>query len=430
MKRLAAMFASAALLGASGLAWAQTAAPPSGPAAATAPAAGRPRGQLVEGVVALVNDQAISQSDVRNRMQLLLLSFPGKPDEQVLREVQQHATETLIEEKLKVAEFHKMLKKAKIEPQEIDERIAAIAKGNNLPPEQFLAQLRAQGISISSLRDQIEADLSWNTLVGARYSRQVRISDPRIDEVMERLKESNDKPQYRLAEIFLYAPDSASRSNAMQRASTFKTQIEQGARFDQVAQQFSAAPSATQGGDLGFMSLGDMRPEIQKAVLAGKPPSVLEPIESEGGVYLIALLGKREPADANAATLDLKQVVAKGDAAGTKLEIVRQQAKSCSDAITEGAKQEGVTVVDMNGVVLSQVSDAYKAALTPLEVGQSTEVMDIPDGKMTLFVCKREAAGGQKSRAQVKNELFNAEIDMLADRYLRDMKREATIIRR
>src|SRR5688572_21668107 len=68
-----------------------------------------PRGQVVDGVIATVNDQIISQSDVRNRMRMILLSFPGQPDEEVLREVQQRAIEGLIDEKVQLQEFSKLV---------------------------------------------------------------------------------------------------------------------------------------------------------------------------------------------------------------------------------------------------------------------------------------------------------------------------------
>ena len=119
--------------------------------------------------------------------------------------------------------------------------------------------------TLQTLRDQIKADIAWQNLVRGRFRTQVRMSDLRIDEMMARNKASLDKPQYRLAEIFLYAPD---RRVAEQRqaalAATLQAQIEKGASFEMVAQQFSAAPSASAGGDLGWMSDADMRPEVAK----------------------------------------------------------------------------------------------------------------------------------------------------------------------
>lgn len=393
------------------------------------------RGQVVDGVVATVNDQVISQSDVRNRMRMILLSFPGQPDEQVLREAQQRAIDTLIEEKVQVQEFYKLVKDEKVSAEEIDEQIARLAQQNRMTPEQFTSNLVQAGISVHSLREQMEADIAWTSLIRGRYGRQVRVSEMRVDEMLDRIKSSLDKPQYNLAEIFLFAPDAASRANAMGTAETLIQQINGGADFSAVAQQFSAAPSASTGGELGWMSPGDMRPEVEAAVLkAGTAPALLPPIESEGGVYVVALLGKREPSSPDAAALDLKQVLALGEGAAEKLQQVRSKAQTCDQVAAAVEGIEGIpTPADMNDVSLQQVQDAYRPALQSLQPGQSTEPMDIPDGsgKMVFYVCDRTSGDPQiPSRDEIRDRLFNAELAMVAERYLRDLKREASIDRR
>jgi peptidyl-prolyl cis-trans isomerase SurA len=400
-------------------------------AAATDGKSGVAHGQAVEGVAVLVNDEVISYSDVRNRAQLILLSFGGKVDEDTLKQAQQRAIESLIEEKIQLKEFHKLSTDHDIGDDEIDEELEGIAKQNGVSKEKFVADIVARGINPQTLRDQIKADIAWQNLVRGRFRQQVRVSDLRIDEMMARTKASLDKPQYRLAEIFLYAPDAESRANAKQRATTLQAQIEKGASFEMVAQQFSAAPSASAGGDLGWITDADMRPEIEAAVLKAKPPSFLPPIETDNGVYLIALLGKREPLNPNEAKLTLKQIVAKGDDAVARLQQAKARTKTCADVAKTVADDKSLTAIDLNDVARSGLSDSVRAALMPVQAGGSTDVIDVANGKAVLFVCQRAASGSaMPTRDQVRNKLFETEITMMADRYLRDLKREATIIRR
>lgn len=418
-----------ALCLAAALASAGTALSQTPPPAGAAPAANR--GQPVEGVVALVNDEVISQSDVRNRMRIILLSFPGKPDETVLREAQTRAIDGLIEEKIQLREFKKLVKDRDIESAEIDGRIAGMARQSKMEPAKFLAELVGQGISLQSLREQVKADIAWSTIIRGRFARNIRVSELRIDEMMDRVKESMDKPQVRLGEIFLYAPDSESRANALKTAATLKEQIDQGAQFEAVAQQFSAAPSASAGGDLGWLAPGDKGAEVEAALKDARPPALLPPIESEGGIYLIALLGRREPIDPNAVMLKMKQISATGADAATKLAQLQSRAKTCAEAVTAAGTIDGLTVVDMNDVALQGMSDVYKAALQPVQAGNSTGVIDTADSKLVLYVCERASAdAAMPTRQQIEERLFDTEISMLADRYLRDLKREATIVRR
>ena len=257
------------------------------------------RGQTIDGIVATVNDNVISQSDVRNRMRWMLLRFQEQPDEQIMTQIQQQAIEDLIDEKVQLNEFKKLVKGENIKPAEIDENINDLARQYKLTRPQFLAALTEAGVPERSIRDMEEAKIAWTSLIRGRYFKTVRVSELRIDDMLERIEFGLGKPQYRLFEIFLYAPDQASRTNARARAETLITNINQGADFATLAQQFSASPSAAAGGDLSWLSPGDMRsPEIEKAVLeAATVPTLLPPIESDGGVYVIAVTGKREPSD-------------------------------------------------------------------------------------------------------------------------------------
>jgi peptidyl-prolyl cis-trans isomerase SurA len=415
-----------ALMASGAVAYAQQATrPASGPAAA-------PRGQAVEGVAVLVNDEVISYSDVRNRTRMILLSLGSQqqPDEDTILEAQARAIEGLIEEKVKYQTFRELSKDRAIPDAEVDERLNRVASSNNQTLDQFAESLARSGIPIQTMRDQARADIAWTAIVRGRFARDIRVSELRISEMMDRTRASLNKPQYRVAEIFLYAPDVASKENALTRAQTLKRQIEQGAPFDLVAQQFSAAPSSSAGGDLGWITSADMRPEIQAAVEAAPGPSVLEPIQTEGGVYLIAALGKRDPNDTRAVSLDMKQVTATGPDAVQKLTALKAGATTCDQA-GPAAQTAGLTATDLKGMALSDMSDSFRAALATVQEGQSSDVVDVGEDKAVFFVCARASGGAaMPTREDIRSRLFDQEISMLADRYLRDLKREATIIRR
>lgn len=397
---------------------------------APAASAATARGQAIEGVAVLVNDAVISYSDVRNRARLILLSLGAQPDEETLREAQQRAIESLIEEQIQIQEFKELVKDGEITDEEIDRDLEAIARQNGVTLQAFIADLESRGISAQTMRQQVKADISWSNIVRGRFARQVRVSELRINEMMERLTGSLGKPQYRLAEIFLYAPDAESRNNARGRAETLQRQIEQGAQFERVAQQFSAAPSASAGGDLGWLTPADMRPEVLKAVETSSAPAFLPPIETEGGVYLYALLGKRAPASPLEARLNLRQISARTDDAAARLSALRAASKTC-EAAGIAAKDADLTSVDLDDVALADMSESFQTALLPLRPGESTEPLDIAGGKAVLYVCSRKQGGEEMpSREQIRSRLFDNELTMLADRYLRDLKREATIIRR
>jgi peptidyl-prolyl cis-trans isomerase SurA len=403
------------------------------PGAAAQPTANR--GRMVDGVMATVNDQVISQSDVRNRMRWMLLRFEKPPeDEEILLELQSQALESLIDERVQLGEFRKLVKDQDISGPEIDESVADVARQYRMTPEQFAQALGQAGIPMQHIRDMEQAKIAWTALIRGRYFKTVRVSEGRIDDMLERIKSSLDKPQYRLAEIFLYAPDQASRELAKTRAATLIENVRQGAEFQALAQQFSAAPSASAGGDLNWLSPGDMRPEIADAVLkAGEPPLVLPPIESDSGVYVIALTGKREPSDpSKSIILDMEQLITRGEGAVAKLEAVKAGAKTCADLSKSLEGVEGVTRTPMKDVGLMQVAPQFRTPLEGLGANQASQIIDLTDGgKMIFFVCSsRSGDADLPARTEIKDRLFNQELALVAERYLRDLKRESTVVRR
>jgi peptidyl-prolyl cis-trans isomerase SurA len=425
---LAATVAASALAAQNPSATAQQTSQPSQPAAAS-------RGRTVDGVMASVNDQVISHSDVRNRMRWMMLRFAEPPkDEKILLELQNQALESLIDEKVQSQEFHKLVKDAVFSKEEIDEAVADVARQYRMTPDKFALAIAQAGIPMQHIRDMEEASIAWSNLIRGRYFKTVRVSELRIDDMLHRLKTSLDKPQYRLAEIFLYAPDQASRDMAKERAATIIDNVKKGADFSALAEQFSAAPSASAGGDLNWLSPGDMRPEVAEAVLkAPAPPNVLPPIESEGGIYIIALTGKREPSDPTKSTiLDMEQVIARGEGSTAKLEALKTKAATCGDLTKSLEAVEGITRTPMKNVGITQIAPQFRASLEGVTANQSTPIIDTPDGgKMVFFVCStRSGDADLPSRDEIKDRLFNQELALVAERYLRDLKREATVVRR
>ena len=190
------------------------------------------RGRTVDGVMATVNDQVISHSDVRNRMRWMMLRFAEPPkDEKILLELQSQALESLIDEKVQSQEFHKLVKDAVFSKEEIDEAVADVARQYRMTPDKFALAIAQAGIPMQHVRDMQEASIAWGNLIRGRYYKTVRVSDLRVDEMLHRLKASLDKPQYRLAEIFLYAPDQASRDMAKERAATIIKSVQSGGNF-------------------------------------------------------------------------------------------------------------------------------------------------------------------------------------------------------
>ena len=160
----------------------------------------------LEGIAAIVNDQPISYSDVRQRARLLLLTLGrDQPPAELIQQITGQALEQLIDERLqldRVAEF-----KVEVAPQEIDAEMTSMAAEAGIGADGLRQQLVAAGVNPVSLEEQIRADLAWSRLMGGLFGSRIRVSDNQVEDHLNRLRTASRKTQFRVGEIFLYAPD-------------------------------------------------------------------------------------------------------------------------------------------------------------------------------------------------------------------------------
>jgi peptidyl-prolyl cis-trans isomerase SurA len=385
--------------------------------------------QLVEGVAAVVNDDVISTYDVRQRALLLLASAGIEPSAESQQQARLRALRDLVDERLQVQEAGKY--EVRVTTDAIDRAIADIARTNRMTPEQFQEQLSRAGIGISTLRRQVEAETAWRRLVNGRYGSRVRISDVQIRETQQLIANSNTRTQYLASEIFLPAESDAEFAEAEATAVRLLQEMQRGAPFPLVARQFSRGSSAVQGGDLGWAATGELRPELQAALDRLSPGQVSTPFRTQRGVYIVALREKREGAQGSAVErVTLRQVTAPAASRGA-LQGARRRIQSCENLQQAVAGVQGAEVVDLGTTNEPDLSDQVRAQINGVGSGQSTGVAVSGEQASILVVCTRETNDtGLPSREQIENRLYEQELAMLSERYLRNLRREATIITR
>jgi peptidyl-prolyl cis-trans isomerase SurA len=437
---LAAAFAAAA---APQYAFAQApAAPPAAAAAAAAapaPAApAAPRG-LSESVAAVVNDDIISTYDLAQRMRLLIATSGIQPTQQNIAQFQREALVSLVDERLQIQELRRQEKEQKIsliaDPAEVDEELTDMARNNNMSLEQFTNSLAGQGISVSTLRDQVRAQISWQRWIRGRYGSRLRVGEDQVKAVRQRMEAAAAKPQFQISEVFIDANRVGGMETAMSGATQLVGQMQQGAPFPAVARQFSASATAANGGDAGWVTAGEMAPEIDAALEQMRPGQLSQPIPVRDGVYIIFLRDKRT--GASASVVHLKQAAvalpqsateAQIAAATATLETLRGQVTSCSDIEAKAATVNGVVAGDLGEADIKDLAPAFRQAIETLQPGQVSAPIRTNAGLHILAVCDKRAGGAESLTAeQIESRLYGQQLSMIARRYMRDLRTSATI---
>ena len=392
-------------------------------------ATGPATAQNAEGVAAIVNDQVISTFDVRQRATLLLVSAGMQPTPELQQRARAQALRDLVDERLQVEEARRF--EISIEAAQIDRRIADLARQNQSTPEQFAAQLAGAGVSISTLRAQIQADIAWQRLISGMYGSRVRISEVEVTDTQERIAANATRPQYQISEIFLPAESEQEFAEMEQGGMRLLEQMQRGAPFPMVARQFSQAPSAAAGGDIGWIAAPELAPELQPIADRLQPGQVSLPVRTRNGVYIIAMRDRRAGAPTGATSIaSLRQIVAP-IARQSALERVQRRVDGCGNLDREVANVQGATVLDLGQTQESELSPAIRDRIAGVQTGRATPIVVDGDQVNIIIVCTRQTGGaGLPSREEISERLREQELTMLADRYLRNLRREATIITR
>jgi peptidyl-prolyl cis-trans isomerase SurA len=386
--------------------------------------------QLAEGVAAVVNDHAISTFDVRQRATLLIASAGLQSTAEMQNRARAQALRDLIDERLELdeaANFH-----ISITPQEIDRRLADVARQNNTDVAGLARQLGSSGVSISTLRDQVQADIAWTRLINGLYSNRLRVSEDEIRATQERIAANASRPQYQISEIFLPAESEQEFNEMEQGAMRLLQEMQHGAPFPLVARQFSRAPSAAAGGDLGWIAAPELAPELQPIADRLQPGQVSLPVRATNGVYIIAMRDRRSGAAAGATSqVSLRQISAPV-ARQSALERLQRRIDGCGADLDRGVHGvDGATVVDLGQTTESDLSPAIRDRIANVDVGKASPVQAAGDQVNTFVICSRQTGGaGVPSHEEIESRLREQQLSLQAERYLRNLRRQATIITR
>ena len=385
--------------------------------------------QSPHGIAAVVNDDIVTTHDLRQRTLFMVATTGIERDEKSIARAQQQALRNLVDEHIQMQEAEKF--DQTIADEEVNQSVARLIGRNGLDPNEVVQRLASVGVSIETMRDQVRSEIAWQRIINGLYGSRIRISDAQIDETINRISANASKPNYRVAEIYIEAsPDIGGIDGAMEGANAMIKQLSDGAPFPLLAQQFSSAPTAAKGGDLGWVREGELRPEVDQVITQMEVGNLSKPVQVPGGVYVVALIDKKI---SEADTLyKLKQVIIKNDdkdAAQSTLQSLAKTLKSCETLDEDTQSLDGVSSADMGEIKGSDLSEDVLNVLERTDVGGLSEPIERPDGAVSIMVCSREASGSDiPTRDQVEDRLTNQQLAQASKRHLRDLRRKATVV--
>ncbi|MBW0144981.1 peptidylprolyl isomerase [Sphingomicrobium clamense] len=385
---------------------------------------------------AIVNGAVITQTDINERMNFMLVASGQQiPPEQVA-DMRQQVLANLIDETLQIQAA--AAEEINISDEEVARTLAAVAEDSGRTVEELAALLEQNGASLETMRQQIRGEIAWSRLQQYKIENFVSVDDDEVRAVLAKLEASKGTTEYRVGEIFLSATpanDQQVRENALRVLDL----IRQGASFVAVARQYSEASHAAVGGDLGWIRPEQLPAELAQALPQIQLGSVSVPIKIPGGYSILAVQDRRTilTADPRDAQLSLKQVaipLQQGISVEAANAIVDRFAEAATNLGGCGGAEKlasdfGGQVLSRDDVSMRELPPELQQMMIPMQVGQATRPFgSLEEGVRVLVLCGREeATPGLPSFAEVQQQKRAERINSRARRYLRDLRRDAVI---
>jgi peptidyl-prolyl cis-trans isomerase SurA len=409
---------------------------------------------VIDRIVAVVNDEAITARELQERTQFAMKQLAQQGTTPPARSViERQLLERLVTDRVQL-QFAKETG-LRVEDTELDRAIARIAEQNKLTVSELRETLERDGVPFAKFREDIRAEIVMTRLREREVDNRIVVTESEIDALLA----SSDKGAMRsdevnLSHILVVVPENASPEQVQSRrarAEEARAQLAKGADFKQVAAAFSEAPDALQGGLMGWRA-GERLPTLfYDALKSMKPGEVSEILRSANGFHIVRL-NERRASTAGAAgqlpasvqqtrvrhiLLKTNELVSENDARN-RLRTLKERLENKADfaelARVHSEDASASKGGDLGWILPGDTVPEFERAMNGLKVGEISEPVRSPFGWHLIQVLERgmqdvskerqRLAARQTLRARKSDEAYQEWVRQLRDRAYVELRLE------
>ncbi len=297
--------------------------------------------QMLDRIVAVVNDGAIMASELDERINTIALQFQEKgqqlPPPAVMRE---QVLDRMILERLQL----QLADRAgiKVDDATLNQALAGIARQNGMSLEDFAAALRQDGYDWAQFREQIRQDMLISRLQQRSVASRIRVTDREVDRFLNsEMGKKMFEADFRLGHILIRVPAGATPDEvkaAREKAEKLVQRLEQGADFQQLAVSESDGPKALEGGDLGWRPAAQWPSLFAETAIEMKKGQISQPLRSGAGFHILKMEDRKGGIEKVVTQYQVRHVLIKADALTSASE-ARAQINRLHDSVANGQRE-------------------------------------------------------------------------------------------
>ena len=245
--------------------------------------------EVLDQVVAIVDDDIILASELQERVQGVRSTMESRgvevpSDDVLIRETLDRLILDSIQ--LQLANRYGV----RIPDQQLDEAMTRLARQNGLTLEQFRIALEQSGQSYAAAREGLRDDLAIQRVQQGNVMRNINISEQEIDNFLTTEEgEAMTQPEYQVVQALLSisrGEDAAEIAAKEAYVNEVLSNIQSGQPFEQAVS--GTEPYAFTGGDLGWRKLGDI-PSMFADTVPTLTVGEVAKVRSSSGLHLVYL---------------------------------------------------------------------------------------------------------------------------------------------
>lgn len=250
------------------------------------------RAEVIERVVATVNDDAIFLSELRRRaapfLERVITGASESERPQRIKRLYEQFLRELIDDQLIEQTARKM--NIVVSSSDVELAIENVRKQNSLDNTRFWEAVRTQGFTEKQYRTDVRKQILRLKVTNQRVRSRVNLNDQTVrDEYDDRVRKARRRQRFHAEHIFFGVPQLASATEVaetMRRASELRGEVD--------ADHFSDTAARRGGGDLGWLDQGDLPESLEDVLLALEPGEISAPVRGPSGVHIFLLRERQE----------------------------------------------------------------------------------------------------------------------------------------
>lgn len=376
------------------------------------------------GIVAVVNDDVISKLDYEQR--LAFVKAVGGLDVSK-KENKERLLRLMIDERLKRqdAAYYGV----SVGKDELQNAVDITMRQNGTTQEEMTKRLKEKGVPFSVLQDQIETDLLFVKTIRKIAGQRSEISEAEIKSRLKEIEERTKEKQYLISEIFLPVDEENNDAAVYGQAVKIVMKIKSGASFESMAQQYSKAPSAQNGGLLGWMAESSLEPATKEELALTETGQITTPVRTKTGYALYAVRAVRMPEDVKEQdAYHIAQILIPPSSPEKRRKLLQKISLtkgSCLKFISLAQSEKKTPKIDLGNIPLTELPQPILDLLNETPLTEPTDPLKINEGELVFMACSKEKISTLPSEERLRDQIETKRLEKTAERRLRELRREA-----